>query len=98
MSNTDIEFIDGLIVKPPRAGVPDFVKMEISIKRADLGNYLRGKDEDWLNIDVKESKNGKWYAALNTWKPDNNKPSPSQPSNNAPPAPIDDGLDSDIPF
>ena len=68
---TDKEFVDGLIVKAPRDGAPDFVKMSISIKRADLGNWLRGKEDEWINIDVKESKGGKWYAAVNDWKPEN---------------------------
>ena len=68
MSN-EIEFVNGLIVKPPKDNAPDFVKCTISIKRADLGNWLRGKSEDWINIDVKESRNGKWYAAVSTYKP-----------------------------
>jgi len=67
---SDIEFVDGLIVKAPKDGAPDFVKMSISIKRADLGNWLRGKSDDWINIDVKESKAGKWYCAVNNWKPE----------------------------
>jgi hypothetical protein len=64
----DIEFVPGLIVKAPRAGAPEFVKAQISIKRKELGNFLRSKDEDWINIDVKESKAGKWYAEVNNWK------------------------------
>lgn len=67
---SDIEFVDGLIVKPPHEKAPDFVKCKISIKRKDLGNWLRGKDDDWINIDVKVSKDGKWYAAVDTWKPE----------------------------
>lgn len=66
---SDIEFVDGLIVKPPHEKAPDFVKAGISIKRKDLGNWLRGKTDDWINIDVKESKDGKWYCSVSTWKP-----------------------------
>jgi len=66
----DIEFVDGLIVKAPRQGSPDFVKGSISIKRADLGNWLRGKQDEWINVDIKVAKSGKWYAAVNNWKPD----------------------------
>lgn len=69
----DIEFVDGLIVKAPPENAPDFVKARISIKRKDLGNWLRGKDDDWINVDVKESKGGKWYAAVSTFKPDSSK-------------------------
>jgi len=66
---SDIEFVDGLIIKVPHESAPDFVKMNISIKRAELGNWLRGKKDDWINIVVKESKGGKIYASVDTWKP-----------------------------
>ncbi len=65
----NIEFVDGLIVKAPRQGAPDFVKGSISIKRADLGNWLRGKQDEWINVDIKVSKGGKWYAAVNKFNP-----------------------------
>ena len=70
---SDIEFVDGLIVKAPHPSAPDFVKCGISIKRKDLGNWLRGKDDDWINLDVKVSRKGKWYASVNTWEPDQSK-------------------------
>jgi hypothetical protein len=68
----DIEFVDGLIVKPPHEKAPDYVKASISIKVEDLGKWLREKyknKEEWVNIDVKEAKSGKWYAAVSTFKP-----------------------------
>jgi len=64
------EFVDGLMVKAPNEKAPEFVKCSISIKRKELGNWLRSKEDDWINIDVKVSKEGKWYAEVNTWKPD----------------------------
>lgn len=70
MSN-DIEFVDGLIVKAPHPKAPDYVKASISIKVADLGVWLREKHkagEEWVNLDVKVAKSGKWYAAVNTYK------------------------------
>jgi hypothetical protein len=70
---SDKEFVDGLIVKPPISGAPDFIKCQISIKRKDLGNWLRGKEDDWINLDVKVSKKGKWYAEVNNWKPKANQ-------------------------
>tara|TARA_R110000744_G_scaffold5472_1_gene19481 strand:+ start:773 stop:1042 length:270 start_codon:yes stop_codon:yes gene_type:complete len=89
MSETrDKVFIDGLFFKQPREGSPEFVKGQISILRKDLGNFLRSRDEEWINIDVKESKNGKMYCELNTWKPDaKNEPTRKDPF-----------VDSDIPF
>ena len=66
------EFVDGLIVKAPNPKAPDYVKANISIKVEDLGKWLREKykaGEEWVNIDVKEAKSGKWYAAVSTFKP-----------------------------
>ena len=79
----DIEFVDGLMVKAPRVGAPDFVKGSISIKRVDLGNWLRAKDDEWINIDIKVSKGGKWYAAVNDWKPDASQGMKTEPMSSA---------------
>ena len=72
MAKEEIEFVDGLIVKAPHENAPSFVKASISIKVEDLGKWLRGKykaGNEWVNIDVKESKAGKWYAAVSNFKP-----------------------------
>lgn len=72
MADKDIEFVDGMIVKPPHEKAPSFVKAQISIKVEDLGMWLRAKHkagEEWVNIDVKEAKSGKWYASVSTYKP-----------------------------
>ena len=66
---SDIEFVDGLIVKAPHPKAPDFVKARISIKVAELKAWLGSKTDEWVNVDVKESKGGKWYAAVSTFKP-----------------------------
>ena len=90
----DIQFVDGLIVKAPRPGAPDFVKASISIRVEDLGKWLREQykagNKEWINVDVKESKGGKWYAAVNTFKPEK-KAAPEQKR------PMEDMAD-DIPF
>ena len=68
----DIEFVEGLIIKAPHPKAPDYVKASISIKVEDLGKWLREKykaGDEWVNIDVKESKGGKWYAAVSNFKP-----------------------------
>ncbi|MFT7557664.1 MAG: hypothetical protein ACI83D_000329 [Planctomycetota bacterium] len=67
----DPEFVDGLIIKAPRQGAPDFVKGSISIKREELLAWLSQKTEEWINLDIKVSKAGKWYSQVNTWKPSN---------------------------
>ena len=93
MSN-ETEFVDGLIVKPPHEKAPDFVKAQISIKVADLGVWLREKHkagEEWVNLDVKAAKSGKWYAAVNTYKPKEKEAAKPAPKSAA-------DMDDDIPF
>ena len=83
----DIEFVDGLIIKAPHENAPDFVKAKISIKRKELGNWLRNKDDDWINLNVKVSKSGKWYAEVDNWKPEPQSQSAPEPD-----------FDDDVPF
>ena len=85
---SDIEFVDGLIIKVPHESAPDFVKMNISIKRKELGNWLRQKEGEWINIVVKESKAGKIYAAVDTWEPKKEEA----------PVAAGDGFDDQVPF
>ena len=63
------DFVDGLMAKKPNEKAPDFVKCALSIKRTDLIAWLTGQKDDWINVQVKESKGGKWYAEVDTWKP-----------------------------
>ena len=86
------QFVDGLIVKPPHEKAPDFVKCSISIKRKDLGNWLRGKSDDWINLDVKAAKSGKWYAEVNDWKPQARGDEPRGSGAGS------DFIDDDLPF
>lgn len=95
MPQDDIEFVDGLMIKAPHENAPDFVKAQISIKVEDLGVWLRAKHkagEKWVNIDVKESKGGNWYAAVSTFKP--RERAEAKPKG----AGRFDDMDDDIPF
>ena len=87
----DIQFVDGLIVKCPKTNAPSFVKANISMKRAELIAWLTAQDGEWVNVDVKESKSGRWYAAVNTFQPKQAKPE------SKPPAKVEDDS-SEIPF
>ncbi len=67
----DIEFVKGLIVKAPHERAPDFVKASIAIKVDELGMWLREKHkagQEWVNLDVKVAKSGKWYASVSQYK------------------------------
>ena len=84
---TDVKFIDGLIIKPPvkkdGSPLPEFIKAKGSIKRQELIDWLTAMEGDWINFDVKESRQGKWYAAIDDWKPDGEyapaAPAPAKP-------------------
>lgn len=71
MSN-DTEFVNGLIVKAPNENAPEYVKAKLSIKNAEMIQFLQARiaaGEEWTNADVKVSQAGKWYAAVDSWKP-----------------------------
>lgn len=70
---SDIEFIDGLSFKAPKEGAPDFIIARGSIKRLDLIAWLKAKEGEWINFDLKEAKGGRLYASVDNWKPDSNK-------------------------
>lgn len=72
----ETQFVEGLIVKAPHPKAPDFVKAQIAIKVADLGQWLRDRykaGEEWVNADIKVSKSGRWYAAVSDWKPNESR-------------------------
>jgi hypothetical protein len=98
--NNDIEFVDGLFYKEPRANAPDYVKGSLSIQPAKLAAWCQTHASDeWVNVDVKESKGGKIYCAVNDWKPGQQRQEPK-------PAPVvsadrskpDEFIDDQIPF
>ena len=64
------KYIKGLIIKAPKQGAPAFVKGSISIKREEMLEWLKTAQGEWINLDIKESKESKkWYAEINEWKP-----------------------------
>lgn len=67
---SDIQFVDGLFFKEPRAQAPDYVKGSISIQPAKLAAWLQQfQGQEWVNVDVKESRGGKIYCAVSDWAP-----------------------------
>ena len=93
----DIEFIDGFFAKAPHENAPEFVKARVNIKRKDLLLWLEGRSDEWISVDIKEARSGKWYASVDNWQPNANRDDQPQI---APPDPFfsgDDGIDT-IPF
>ena len=95
---SDKKFVNGLIIKAPSDKAPDFIKCRISIKRKDLGNWLREQNEDWINLDVKVSKDGKWYAEVNDWKPGKSQTTQDSNLGTSRGAQSSNDFDDDLPF
>lgn len=94
---SDIKFIDGLIVKAPNDRAPDYVKAKLSIKREELIGWLQQQPGEWVNADIKVSQGGKWYAAVDDWKPNGQRS--ERPQRQAQPEPAgNDFSDESIPF
>ena len=90
---SDIQFPSGLTVKAPHARAPEYVKAKISIHRERLIAWLQTQEGEWINLDVKASRDGKWYAAVDDWKPQKQAPKGTAK------APAQDDPDDDgIPF
>lgn len=90
----DKVFVDGMLAKKPDEGAPDFVKLKLSIKLDEFGPWVAARkkadpDSEWMNIEIKEGRSGKWYAELNTWKPSADQPA-RQPARQPAPAPTED--------
>jgi hypothetical protein len=66
---SDKEFAEGLIVKLPRDGAPDYVIGSLSIKRDEFLAWLGSRDGEWVNLNLKRGKSGKAYAEVDNWKP-----------------------------
>lgn len=105
---SDNKFIPGLFFKDPHENAPDFVMAKGSIKVADLRGWLAEQDGEWVNFDLKRSREGKPYAQIDDWKPDGNRgggssgPRPTQRPARATDAPKDEAFPDDdidgIPF
>lgn len=63
-------FADGLVFKKRRDNAPDFIKGHLSVKIGAFVMFMKehGKGKEWLNFDLKQSKEGKLYLQLDTWE------------------------------
>lgn len=67
-------FADGILWKDPHEKAPEYVKGELIVNAEKFNEFMRNNMQyasakGWLNIQMKESKNGSIYFELNTWKP-----------------------------
>ena len=71
---SEIQWVGGLFVNKPHEKAPDFIKCNLSIKVADLHEWLNknqhlADDKGYIKVVVKESKQGKWYCCVDDYKP-----------------------------
>lgn len=96
------KFIDGLKIEAPHEKAPDFVKAKGAIKRDQLVDWLRQQSDEWINFNVKVSRNGNWYCEVDTWKPKEKQPPSARKSDdmseNELSAFINQGNDDGLPF
>ena len=85
--------VKGMWFNRPSEKAPDFIIADISISVDSFIEWLKEQEKTekgYVRITGKRSKAGKYYAELNTWKPDGST------------APIADqtgsGEDKDLPF
>jgi hypothetical protein len=72
-------YLKGLFVKNAHEKAPEFVIGRIAIARTDLIKSLQDITDDWVNLDIKKSKDGDLYASINTYKKDDaSKPEPKE--------------------
>lgn len=102
---SDAKFIPGLFFKEKHENAPDFVMCKGSIKIADLAAWLKSQQGEWVNFDLKRSRDGKPYASIDDWKPNqgngtprSNGPATTQRAARATDEPRDEFEDSEIPF
>lgn len=91
--NDEKIFVDGMICKRHERA-PDFVTVNLSVKLKDFVAFAKEHHKDgWLNVQVKQSKGGKFYAELDTFEP---KPQQREPQRQEPAG--GDPFDMDVPF
>lgn len=96
---TEAKFIDGLTVKQPRENAPDFIKASLSFNIPKLIAWAKAQESEWVNADLKESREGKLYVQVNTYKKEAKRDDYRPPAAPQGRGAAEDDFDSDsIPF
>jgi len=70
-------FISGFYIKESDK---DWILCKLGINIEQFSKFVKEhKDGEFMNIDICESKNGKIYASLNTFKPKKEEPKHEEP-------------------
>jgi hypothetical protein len=68
------EYVGGLYAKKPLPKAPSYIIVNLSAKREKLIEFLKSKQDEWVNMVVKEGNQG-YYIAVDNWKPTKDKAS-----------------------
>ena len=80
---SDLEFMGGFFAEKPRDGRPDWVKATIDVDLDSAIAFLEKKKldgEQKIKFEVRESKGGKFCAAIDLWKPNSGVDTAPTPS------------------
>lgn len=69
MTNDKEKLVAGLFISKPSDKAPKYAIANIGINRKRMAEWLKTNENEkgFVNINVLESKGGKFYAKLNTW-------------------------------
>lgn len=100
-------FADGFIFKK-RDNAPEFVVGQLSIAVEDAIQFIGQYERDgWVNLDIKQSRGGKYYVELNQFVPKKQQDGKStqartaskkEPVDRYNQPEVDDNQDDDTPF
>mgnify|MGYP001331105636 CR=1 FL=1 len=68
-------FPEGLFFNEPHENAPDFVKGRLAIDIEKFTNFLKNNKhladkKGYMKFDLLEGRSGRYYAAVNTYKPE----------------------------
>lgn len=98
--NNEQKFVDGLRAYAPRDNAPDFIIANLVVNVAELQAWLAQRSGE-VRIDIKESRNGKFYASENDYKPNGKPEAKAKPRQQEPAGDASGGFEDDpdgIPF
>lgn len=91
-------FANGIIFKRPQ-NAPDYVIGSLSVKVEEFIGFLKEQGGEWVNLKIMESKGGKPYIELDTWKPkQRTESSYGRSKTGVAPEDIDPATDESLPF
>lgn len=60
--------VNGIWAYKPHENAPDFVKANFSIDSDKLQDWLRNYPDNQIRLNLKESRDGKFYLEVDTYK------------------------------